>query len=111
VYKFNYINLAFTIGTIFNILVILDDKKNPSENNINYKMIAGMYQFILVMQLFDFVVWNDMQCKSGGKSSTKGAFVATVLQPVFIIILFLLFTQETDITKKLFAFVCLLVYL
>jgi hypothetical protein len=111
VYKFNYINLAFTIGTIFNILVILDDKKNPSENNINYKMIAGMYQFILVMQLFDFVVWNDMQCKSGGKTTTKGAFVATVLQPVFIIILFLLFTQETDITKKLFAFVCLLVYL
>ena len=110
-YKFNYINLAFTIGTIFNILVILDDKKNPSENNINYKMIAGMYQFILVMQLFDFVVWNDMQCKSGGKTTTKGAFVATVLQPVFIIILFLLFTQETDITKKLFAFVCLLVYL
>jgi len=102
---------AFIFGTLFNIKVFMDANNNPTAKSINYKMIAGMYQFILVMQLFDFIVWNDMECKKSGKFATKAAFIATVLQPVFIIILFLLFTQEQDMKKKLTAFALLLTYL
>jgi len=43
--------------------------------------------------------------------ATKGAFVVSVLQPAFIIILFLLFTQETDMKKKLSSCVLLIAYL
>ena len=102
---------AFVFGTFFNIKVFLDANSNPNENNINYQMVAGIYQFILIMQLFDYMVWNDKGCKNNGKLATKGAFIATVLQPVFIIILLLLFTQETDMKKKLSAFLLLLIYL
>jgi hypothetical protein len=38
--------LAFLVGTGFNIKVFIDANNNPNENNINYKLIAVMYQFV-----------------------------------------------------------------
>jgi len=102
--------LAFIVGTGFNIKVFIDANNNPNENNINYKLIAVMYQFVVFMQLFDMMVWLDKGCKSYGKIGTLLAFFNTMLQPVFIIVLFLLFTQELNIYKKLASFVTLLVY-
>ena len=108
---------AFVFGTLFNIKVFLDadsysnsNSNSNANNSINYKMVAGMYQCALIMQLFDFMVWNDKECKTSGKFATKGTFVVSVLQPVFIIILFLLFTQETDMKKKITAFILLMAY-
>ena len=102
--------LAFLIGTGFNIKVFIDANNNPDDNNTNYKLIAIMYQFIVFMQLFDMMVWLDKGCKSYGKFGTLLAFFNTILQPIFIIVLFLLFTQELNIYKKLASFVTLLVY-
>jgi len=44
---------AFITGTIFNILVA------NSTSNVNYLMIAGVYEFTILMQLFDFIALRD----------------------------------------------------
>jgi hypothetical protein len=94
---------AFVVGSFFNFLVA------KSTSNVNYLMIAGVYEFALIMQLFDFIAWKDPECKSYNKIATKGAFVFNILQPIVFIIILLIFSQvESKISKIIVG--CLLLF-
>ena len=70
--------LSLTIGTIFNILLML------KFNQKSVRAIALIFQFVLFMQLFEGLSWisketNNIQLS---RFSTIMAFVFNVLQPI-----------------------------
>ena len=92
---------AFVTGTFFNILVA------RSTSNVNYLMIAGIYQFTILMQLFDFIAWKDQECTRPNNIATRFAFIFNILHPVIIILILLLFTQVNNLKFKIII-VCLM---
>jgi hypothetical protein len=92
---------AFVVGSFFNFLVA------KSTSNVNYLMVAGIYQFTILMQLFDFIAWKDQQCTGPNNIGTRFAFIFNILHPVIIILILLLFTQVKNIKHKIII-VCLM---
>jgi hypothetical protein len=96
---------SFVVGTFFNILVI------KSTHNVNYLMIAAIYQFLLFMQIFEFIAWKNQECNRSNNIATKGAMIFNILQPIVIIIILLQFTQVDNIIKKIIVCFLLLFYI
>ena len=95
----------FLVGTIINLFII------GKTTNVDYLIMAGIYQFILVMQLFDFLCWTDLKCGLQNKIGTIGAFLHTLLQPVIIPLILLVFTQVKNKTNKLIVSLILCIYI
>ena len=83
---------SFIFGTIVNTIVL------TSKPMTDYFIIALVYEFILSMQLFDFMAWEDPNCGKINEFATKGAFIQNMLQPVIVMLLLLFFT---DIKNKM----------
>lgn len=85
---------SFVFGSFINGILLTS---NPSTD---YFIIALVYEFILSMQLFDFIAWKDSMCGKLNVFATKGAFIQNMLQPVVIMLLLLYFTKiENKISK------------
>lgn len=99
-------SLFFLIaGTIMNVFFI-SHTANP-----DYLMIAGIYQFILLMQFFDFLCWTDLKCGLQNRIGTIGAFLHTMIQPVVIMLILLNFTQVKEKKNKLIVSFILCLYI
>jgi hypothetical protein len=95
----------FVVGTIINIFIF---KKTT---NVEYLMLIGIYQFILLMQFFDFLCWTDLKCGIQNKMATIVAFIQNMLQPVVIILILLNFTQSKKKSNKLIVSLLLCIYI
>lgn len=96
---------SFALGTTFNVIVV------KSTSNPNYRMMAAIYEFILLMQLLDFISWKDAKCGIYNRLATKTAFVQNMLQPVVALLILLNYTQVTDKNIKLFVSIVLAIYI
>jgi len=85
---------SFVIGSIVNYIIF---KSNPTSD---YLIIALVYEFILFMQLFDFMAWKDPRCGKINEFATKGAFVQNMLQPVVIMLILLYLTKVDNKMSK-----------
>ena len=95
----------FFIGTIINIIIL------TKTSNIEYLMMVVVYQFIISMQLVDFLCWTDPKCGPQNKIATTIAFLHTMLQPVVVILILLCMTQVKSKTNKAAAAVLMCMYL
>jgi hypothetical protein len=85
---------SFVVGTAINGIVL---NSNPKTD---YFIIALIYEYILTMQLFDFVAWKDPNCGKMNEVATKGAFIQNMLQPVVVMLLLLYYTEIDNKTSK-----------
>ena len=96
---------AFLVGTLINGVVLT---ANPSTD---YRIIAYVYEFILSMQVFDFMAWTDARCGKVNAFATKGAFIQNMLQPVIVMLLLLYFTPNTQTLAKGLVNIVLVFYI
>lgn len=105
----------FSIGTAFNILACIYIPKAP------VIAVSILWEWVLLMQLFDALVWFDNPPKENDKSrdkicsplrrySTLGAFAANILQPVILFIV-LMFISPSNLYMKIVAAVLCVGYL
>jgi hypothetical protein len=97
--------IAFLLGTLFNYSVL------KTTNNINFKIVAYIYQFILLVQLFEFFIWKDNECGEINKIATKGLIIVTILQPIIILLIILYNTEETNKDNKLFTNLLIILFI
>jgi len=95
---------TFIIASILNCMVF------TSTSNVNYLMMSGVYQFIIMIQLFDFMVWKDQKCGKLNKIGTRSIFTATLLQPIVIANIILLFTKVIDKYEILIVILIFIIY-
>jgi len=73
--------ITFTLGTIINIFAIFYIK-NPI-----FTCVSMMWQWVLLMQLFEALAWHNQDCNSTtNKIGTYGAFFANITQPLIVFI-------------------------
>ncbi len=96
---------AFLVASLTNIIIL------NSTKNKDYIIMAIIYQFIIFMQLFDFIAWIDQKCGILNKIVTKSALIHTISQPIFISLLCLLLTDSKSLYKKGAVMSVLLIYI
>jgi hypothetical protein len=95
---------TFSIGTAFNLInsIII-----PKPQIIAVSLV---WQWVLLMQLFDALLWMDQECGTLNKYATLGAFAANMLQPV-VVFMALIFIAPSNMVLKLTALVLVMGYL
>lgn len=92
--------VTFCIGTALNIYNIV------KYNNKVVTAISLLWEWVLLMQLFDFFAWRNQPKNNKGNSTNKyaakGAFIANVTQPI-ILSLLLLSSVENPTEHKVIA--------
>lgn len=79
---------TFVVGSLVNGYVLNSKPKS------DYFILAVIYEFILTIQLFDYMAWKDQKCGLLNQFATKGAFIQNMLQPIFIMLVLLYFTKN-----------------
>jgi hypothetical protein len=95
---------TFILGTIFNIIAIICIP-NPTIISISI-----MWEFAILMQLFDGLIWIDQKCGKLNKFATRAAFTANILQPVILFMGFIIISPSNT-TMKLVAAILITGYL
>ena len=101
--------ITLCIGTLLNLFNILYFK------NTTITLISLAFQWLLLMQLFEALAWRDQECGSLNKFATNGALIANVTQPLFVCMLFVLFSTTSTRNKMIalgisFIYVCYVLY-
>ena len=96
---------TFIIASIVNIIIF------TSTTNINYLMLSGIYQFIILIQLFEFLAWKDQKCGKLNEFATKSIFVATTLQPVVVTSIILVLSQVKSLLYRSIVTLILIMYI
>lgn len=100
---------TLAVGTVFSIILYQDGIK---KNNNSIKAVAIMWQFTLLMQLFEALIHRDNgKCTMMGKVASHGAFWANILQPTIAIIVMIILGQRTFNQEQLIAMIIIAVYL
>jgi hypothetical protein len=79
---------SFIAGTLVNGYVLNSKPKS------DYFILAVIYEFIIIMQLFDYMAWKDQKCGFLNQFATKGAFIQNMLQPIVVMLILLFFTKN-----------------
>lgn len=95
---------AFILGTIINIGVILYFKTNI------ITIICIMWQWVIMMQLSEFIIWKDQKCGKLNKIGTDMAMFFNLTQPLFVFIL-LIMTSKVDLKLKIISVITILIYM
>ena len=92
--EISFITLA--VGTLFNIILWF------STTNWNVRIVAILWQYVLLMQLFEGLSWISKQTNNPllGRIATHGAFWANVTQPLRVGCL-CLFVAQSDATRSI----------
>jgi hypothetical protein len=96
--------IVFFVGTLFNIYLIWKIKTPVSI------VIAISWQWVLLMQLFDALLWRDQNCGSLNKFATKSAYIANITQPI-VVFLTLIVISKAAIKFKIMSCVVVLIYI
>lgn len=95
---------SFIIGTILNIYVLLHFK-----TPLIYSFCI-MWQWVLMMQLAEYLIWRDLDNTSTNGLGTKMALIFNITQPLVMFLCFFL-TSTAPIENKIFASIIILMYL
>jgi hypothetical protein len=97
--------ITLLIGTLFNIILVLC---YPKKEII---AIALLWEFVLLMQLFEGLSWISKETKDKNLSdfSTKSAFFSNILQPVVVCIAALVLTK--NIKLRIFLLTLIISYI
>jgi len=80
--------LTFIIGIILNIAVMV---WFPRKEVI---AVSLSWSFVLLMQLFEAVIWMDQNCGTWNKIASFGAFIANIMQPIIVAFCLLIFIKS-----------------
>lgn len=102
--------ITFVIGTILNIWNIWHYK------NATITAISLLWEWVLLMQIFDAFAWNNQpsggKCNTANKWAAKGAFLANVSQPImFALVMFALTSDQMSVANKSAAAVVIMTYI
>lgn len=95
---------VFFVGTLFNIYLIWKYKTPVAI------ALALIWQWILLMQLFDALLWRDQKCGSLNKFAGNSAYIANITQPI-VVFLVLIVISSASMKFKIMAGVIVLVYI
>lgn len=97
---------TFIIGTLFNLYGIIYYKDS------RYTAVALMWEWILLMQIFDAIAWRNPQCGTQeNKFASRGAYIANMTQPIVIYLVMILLKNEVETKNKILASVFILAYI
>ena len=93
---------TFIVGTVCNLASALYIK------NTMFTGVCIMWEWILLMQLFEALAWHDQNCGKLNRCATYGAYLANITQP--FVILFSLLVSDTKMLAKLIAAILVFIY-
>jgi len=98
--------VTFIIGTSFNIFNIYYFK------NTTITIISMIWQWVLLMQLFDAMAWRSMANgdKKTNRIAANGAMIVNITQPIMVAFLLLLITPVQTLNKAI-VLVCVFIYI
>ena len=86
---------AFISGTLINIYMV-----NKYKYNTTIITICIAYQWALMMQLAEYFIWNDIDCKTDiNKIATKVALFLNITQPIIVYIVLIINSKVSDVFK------------
>jgi len=98
--------ITFIVGTLFNVLGIY------YYQDYRYTAVAIMWEWILLMQVFDAIAWRYPECGSTqNKFAARGAYIANMTQPVVIYLVMILLTMNVSTSNKVISSVLILAYI
>jgi hypothetical protein len=100
--------ITFILGTILNIYTYNHFQSKP------IKLICIIWQWILSMQLAEFIIWNSLETNNDkqNKIGTKLALILNILQPVVVYIVLICFSSSNISNyKKIIASIIILLYI
>ena len=95
--------ITLVIGTLLNIWNIIH------YNNTTITVVSILWQWILLMQVFEAFAWQNQpttsgECNNVNKWATKGAYLANITQPIVLaIVLFVLKGDSLSQNSKIIA--------
>lgn len=104
--------ITLTIGTVLNIWNIYRYRHEPT-----IIAISLLWQWVLLMQLFEAIAWQNQPGKNGICNSTntmvaKLAYLANVSQPIILgIVMFTLTSSNITLQNKILSSVVLISYI
>lgn len=98
------------LGSLFNIFNIYYFR------DTTVILVSIAIQWLLLMQLFEALAWRDQNCGSLNKFATNGALIANITQPLFVCMLFIIFSPVPQSYKLLalfiaFGYMCYALYI
>ena len=85
---------SFILGSIINTIVMFYFKDNK-----DVLTICVIWQFILLIQASEYLIWIDQDCKDTNQIGTKAAMVLTIMQPIFVYIVLMNTTKHFTFSK------------
>jgi len=95
---------SFIIGTLVNIFILFYSK------NISVKAACIVLQWVLMMQLSEFLIWKDQNCGKINKIGSKMALFFNLTQPV-IVYLVCISMFNISINVKIISSIIILIYI
>lgn len=95
---------TFCVGTLFNIYLIWRFKTPVAI------ALAIIWEWAILMQLLDALLWMDQKCGTLNKVASKSAYIANITQPI-VIFLVLLTISTVDIKFKIMSCIVILFYI
>lgn len=95
---------SFVIGSIVNICVMLYFNKK-----VIYQLCI-FWQWVLIMQLAEFLIWSDADCGVLNYTGTKMALFLTITQPIILFFIFLLLNDSPK-SLQITSAIIILVYI
>lgn len=96
--------ISFIIGTLINICVMLYFK------NTLFYAFGIVWQWVLMMQLSEYLIWIDQEGKSTNNIGTKSALLFNLTQPI-IVFLVLMCITTVPLSFKILSSIILLFYI
>jgi len=98
--------ITFAIGTIFNIYGVI------SYQDIKYTAIAILWEWILLMQVFDAIAWRNPDCgNEKNKLAARGAYIANMTQPLVCYLVLIIIADEVSLMNKIISSILILAYI
>lgn len=97
--------ISFILGTLINLFVLLYYK-----NNVKIRTICIIWQWVLMMQLSEYLIWKDQNCGNLNKVGTKLAMFFNLTQPIIVFIGLMLISYQSY-TMKYIASLIILIYI
>jgi len=96
--------VSFIIGTILNIAVMISFK-----SELIYAICIA-WQWVLMMQLSEYLIWMDQKCGTVNEIGTNSALIFNITQPI-IVFLCLIAVSKSENKYKVIASISILLYI
>ena len=90
---------TFVLGSYFSYNLFTTTK---------FKAESIIWFFVILMQLFETIIWSDQSCGELNHIGTKGAMIANLLQPVVVLLSALYFNKYPSYVVTLTASITLM---